>query len=564
MAAQVANRIDREALIAAIDSAQSQTEIQAALEKAIASSGLEAVDLTSVEHRRQLYFGDNLGWLRELPSGHVTLCATDPPFNSGRDYNMFILNSEAQETAFKDTWKWDEAAMEIRDEIKNMAFNDSYYRQTHVDSFNMEDTQQAYVRVSKYLEGWDIMFGSTTEGKVSSMRAYLTFMAPRLIEIRRVLADIGSLYLHCDPTASAHLRLLLDTIFGQQNFRNEIVWHYTGGGRSKTYFSRKHDVILWYAKSTADDYCFNLDEIRVPYKETSGYAKSGIISKAGKQYKPNPKGTPVDDVWDIPIINPMSKERLGYPTQKPVSLYERIVKASSNEGDIVLDPFCGCGTTIDAAEALNRRWIGIDLTVLALEPIQRRMRERHGIEPHTDYPITGYPVNMQELRLMLADKGNKQRYKDAEAWAVTRIGMRPTKYIGDGGIDGKIDVEVWELVDGNLIRTPAKAVCEFKSTQQIVPSMIQAFRTAMEDEGAVVGIFIGLNPISAGVKETMRKAGTFEHNGQTIQRVQYWQITDDSFDANGRVSADIKLPYMPKPLYQSEAFVDENAQQSVL
>jgi len=172
----------------------------------------------------------------------------------------------------------------------------------------------------------------------------------------RVLKKTGSFYYHCDWHASHYVKIMLDQVFGFNHFQNEIIWHYTGGGRSKSYFSRKHDSIFLYAKS--DSYTFNVDAIRVPYKETSGYAQSGITSAAGKKYMPNPLGTPMDDVWDIPIINPLSKERLGYPTQKPLVLLERILNASSNPGDVVLDAFCGCGTALVAAQKLKRKWIG--------------------------------------------------------------------------------------------------------------------------------------------------------------------------------------------------------------
>ena len=214
------------------------------------------------------------------------------------------------------------------------------------------------------------------------MGAFLCFMGVRMLEMKRVLREDGSIYLHCDPTAGHYLKELIDAVFGRKNFRNEIVWHYTGGGRSKTYFSRKHDTILLYSKGQR--YTLNVDEIRVPYKETSGYAESGITAKSGKKYFPNPKGTPIDDVWDIPIINPLSKERTGYPTQKPIVLYERIIRASSNKSDIVLDPFCGCATTPVAAERLGRQWVGIDIWNKAHETIIGRLQSEGLAAPDGD------------------------------------------------------------------------------------------------------------------------------------------------------------------------------------
>jgi DNA modification methylase len=170
--------------------------------------------------------------------------------------------------------------------------------------------------------------------------------------------------------------MLMDAVFGVKNFVNEVVWHYTGGGRSKTCFSRKHDIIFWYAR-TPGRQTFDVDAVRVPYKETSGYAKGGITSKAGKKYMPNPLGTPVDDVWDIPIINPMSHERLGYPTQKPMALLERIIRASCPPGGVVLSPFCGSGTALDAAQGLGHPWVGIDSSIIAIRMTEDRLRRRY-------------------------------------------------------------------------------------------------------------------------------------------------------------------------------------------
>ena len=266
------------------------------------------------------HMGDNLSILSTLSTNTIDLVYLDPPFNSGRDY-------EGASSKFVDTWGWD------------------------------SDTQLGYNKLPADLQG---LITLSTNSHSNSMGSYLVFMALRLVELHRVLKSTGSLYLHVDPTASHYLKLVLDTIFGSNNFRNEVIWHYTGGGRSKTVFSKKHDVILSYAKDIRQCY-FDADANRIPYDETSGYAKTGIVSKSGKRYMPNPLGKALDDVWDIPIINPMSKERTGYPTQKPLALLERIIKASSNEGDVVLDPFCGSGTTIEAAVKLGRNVIGIDL-----------------------------------------------------------------------------------------------------------------------------------------------------------------------------------------------------------
>lgn len=201
--------------------------------------------------------------------------------------------------------------------------------------------------------------------------SYLAMIAPRLRLMRDLLADGGSIFFHCDYRLSAQIRLLLDEVFGTEQFVNEVIWHYTGGGRSPRYFSRKHDNIYWYRKGST--HTFNVDAVRVPYSETSGYAKSGITSAAGKAYMPHPDGTPVDDVWNIPIINPLSHERLGFPTQKPVALLERIIAATTNPGDLIADFFCGSGTSLAVAEVQGRKWLGADLSRFAIHTSRKRL-----------------------------------------------------------------------------------------------------------------------------------------------------------------------------------------------
>ncbi len=199
--------------------------------------------------------------------------------------------------------------------------------------------------------------------------SFISMIYERLVLMRDLLAEDGSIYVHCDWRVNSVLRIILEEIF--KNYRNEIIWHYTGGGRAETYFSKKHDSVFWYTKG--DTWIFNADSIRIPYKKTSGYAKGGITSESGKHYTPNPLGTLPDDVWDIPIINPLAAERLGYPTQKPEALLERILKASSNKGDLIADFFCGSGTTVAVAEKLGRKWIATDLGKFAVHTTRKRI-----------------------------------------------------------------------------------------------------------------------------------------------------------------------------------------------
>lgn len=251
----------------------------------------------------------------------VDLVATDPPFNKGRDFHA-TPNSLAAGAKFQDRWSWErdvheEWSDQIRDDYPHLMEAIESARYAHSDG----------------------------------MGAYMCFMAVRLLEMRRVLKSTGSIYLHCDPTASHYLKAVMDAIFGWRNFVNEIVWSYRSGGGSKRHFGRKHDIVLWYGRDQRK-YKFNRDAVRVPYDAVIAEKRAHLFNENGKV---------AGDVWDISRPPNHSKEWVGYPTQKPVTLYERIVRASSNEGDVVLDPFCGCATTLVAAEKLQRQWVGMDI-----------------------------------------------------------------------------------------------------------------------------------------------------------------------------------------------------------
>ncbi len=292
---------------------------------------------------RTLYHGDNLDFLRGMNSESVQLIATDPPFNKSRTFNA-TPGGLARGAKFQDRWRWKKDV-----------------HQEWIDAIQ-DDWPAAWAVID-----WSRM----TYG--DDMGAFLCFMGVRLMEMHRILREDGSLYLHCDPTASHYLKALLDAIFGRQNFRNEIVWCYSGGGQSKRDFPKKHDIILRYSKS--DTYVFNLDDVRMPYdSDYKATVFAGDDTRApGKTYKPNPKGKVVEDWWRG-IPRPYGKDHTGYPTQKPLDLYRRIVAASSNEGDFVLDPFCGCATTPIAAEGLGRRWVGMDIWDKAHEMVMERLQ----------------------------------------------------------------------------------------------------------------------------------------------------------------------------------------------
>ena len=232
-----------------------------------------------------------------------------------------------------------------------------------------------------------------------------------------------------------------------------------------------------------------------------------------KRYLSISRGKRVHDViTDINPIASKSKERLGYPTQKPIALYERFIKASSNEGDIVLDPFCGCGTTIDAAHSFKRQWIGIDLAILALDPMLQRLADRHGLQPSIDYQIEGYPTNMQEVHRLLKD-GDKRKYHDFSNWAVTRLGLKPTRDVGDGGHDGVEHITLWDAPQ--MKETHTRVLAEVKTGKPSI-TQVRAFCQVMQENNAEVGIFITLEPISKGNAATSRKIwGVSSHNGRS-------------------------------------------------
>jgi site-specific DNA-methyltransferase (adenine-specific) len=314
-----------------------------------------------------LYHGDNLEVLRRcVATESVDLVYLDPPFNSDRTYSVIPKASRAPEQAFVDTWSWDESAENAFGELTDRAPEG-----VHIPP-PLRDMMLA-------LRGF--------LGEHRDMLAYLSMMAIRLVEMRRALKKAGSIYVHCDASASHYLKLVLDTLFGPENFRREIVWRsgWVSGFKTKTdNWVRNHDTILYYLRDRREAFTFHKGLAYKPHQE--GYKRRGGGG--------NPKGIAIDDVWDevalySPWIKSFSKEKLGYMTQKPLALLERIISVSSSKGDLVLDPFSGCGTTVEAAEALGRRWIGIDLAIRAIEIIKDRLdrrftprvwRERRGLE----------------------------------------------------------------------------------------------------------------------------------------------------------------------------------------
>ncbi len=296
-----------------------------------------------------LYTNDNLFILHGLNSDSVDLIYLDPPFNSKRTYSAPV-GSKSAGASFKDMWTWQDV-------------NDAY----------LDKLIEKYPSLVRFIQ-------SIEQIHSKGMMAYITYMTQRIIEMHRILKDTGSIYLHCDPTASHYLKIILDEIFGRKNFLNEIMWSYSTGGISKKHYARKHDIIFFYSKSA--NYFFNLPKVETrDAKRFNLNDEDGrkYYEKAGNRYYLD-NGVAVRDVWDIHPIRNTSKERTGYPTQKPLALLHRIIKASSKEGDVVLDPFCGCATTCVAAQQLGRKWIGVDIEKQAAMVLIERLEKDGNID----------------------------------------------------------------------------------------------------------------------------------------------------------------------------------------
>ncbi|MFM6243821.1 MAG: DNA methyltransferase, partial [Dolichospermum sp.] len=372
----------------------------------------------------QLYYGDNLEVLRRyIKDDSVDLCYIDPPFNSKRNYNQIYNNigaeDKAQAQAFIDTWEWDDHAIHGINEI--------------LINYHGLFTQQCIALITGL---------SNVLGK-GSLLAYLVSMTLRITEIHRVLKPTGSFYLHCDPTASHYLKLILDAVFCSQrgSLRNEIIWIYSRmAAKNQKQLSRCHDIIFWYSKS--EQWIFNVDQIRLPYAETSkaraGYKKTNLGGGKPKSEicELNEGGKFPEDWIQIPFIR--GKEYLGYPTQKPEALLERIIKASSNENDIVLDAYCGCGTTVAVCQKLDRQWIGIDITYQSISLILKRLEDSFPGVLKT-IKLHGIPKDIESARA-LANKTDDRTRKEFEKWAILTYtnnkAVINTKKGADKGIDG--------------------------------------------------------------------------------------------------------------------------------
>jgi DNA modification methylase len=503
-----------------------------------------------------LYYGDNLEILRRyIEDESVDLVYLDPPFKSDQDYNILFAErngsrAAAQIKAFEDTWHWDKISAAAYQEI----------------------VETGPARVSQAMQAFRTFLGE------NDMMAYLAMMAPRLVELQRVLKPTGSIYLHCDPTASHYLKILMDGVFGPKNFRNEISWQ-----RSQTrssisrIFKRAHDIILFYSKM--GDYHFDLQ-----YKELSeaslkqytkkdkqgfyrlvpvvvsgrrkgetgktwrgidpnlrgksgshwltvpakleDYEKQGLLvwpKKTNglpqlKYYLEDNKGVPVTDFWDdIDLISPSSVESLGYPTQKPEALLDRIIQASSNEGDVVLDPFCGCGTAIAVAQRLNRRWIGIDITHLAVALMKHRLHDMfsNGVQ----YKVVGEPVSLPDAKALAENDPYQFQW-----WALGLVGARPIeeKKGADRGIDGRLYFH--DEADSKKGRTK-QIILSVKSGKVSVKD-VRDLRGVVEREEAQIGVLICMEKPTRDMRRESASASFYKSHWRTHPKLQILTIEE--------------------------------------
>ena len=507
--------------------------------------------------KNTLFYGDNLKILREhIPAESADLIYLDPPFNSNRNYNVLFKDesgqdSEAQITAFEDTWHWDRKSQETYHEL----------------------VADAPEHVGKMTSALRDFIGA------NQVTAYLVMMTIRLMELHRVLKSTGSLYLHCDPTMSHYLKIVLDAIFQVRNFQCEIVWErsQTRSSISRNY-RKAHDIILFYTKS--DKYVFNMlyrklseaslgnyrnrDEKGVyrlvpllvsgtrhgetgkPWKgidpnsrgksgmhwvtvqeKLEEYEKQGltVFSKNGipnlKYYLEESPGTPLNDNWhDIPLIPASSRESLGYPTQKPAALLERIINASTNEGDTVLDPFCGCGTSIHAAEKLNRKWMGIDITHLSTSLLKYRLKDAFDLTERKDYDVIGEPEDLAEAQML----AQEDRYQ-FQWWVLSLVQAKPVggfrKKGKDRGIDGVVN-----FTDDSSEKIK-RIIVQVKSGKVGAKDM-RDLLGIVEEEKAQMGIFLTLNEPTKDMKTSAAEAGFYHSAGwsRDYPRIQIMTIAD--------------------------------------
>ena len=355
--------------------------------------------------------------------------------------------------------------------------------------------------------------------------AYLSYMVERLIWMKGILKPTGTIYLHCDPTCGHYIKVMMDSVLGHDNFRNEIIWSYRRWPVSNNDFQRMHDLLFRYSKGKNPSWNQLYEPLSDATIKRFGKKKQVADFTTGKRLprqveKPTP-GAPMRDVWEIPIIAPSAKERMGYDTQKPLKLLNRIIEASTNEGDVVLDPFCGCATTLEAAHKLKRRWIGIDIAIHAIKRVSAvRLQERLGLAEGQDYEIEGIPENLEGAQ----DLWRRDKYHFQE-WAVEQVGGFVTKkQTADGGIDGRIYFET--KIDGPL----ESMIIEVKGGKTVNIEALRALRGVLDDGDALLAGLIIMEPLNTtkarNFDRFMASAGDLEVGRRTYSKMQILSVKE--------------------------------------
>ena len=453
----------------------------------------------------QLYYGDNLAILRAMPPEIIDLCYIDPPFNSKRNYFQIYngINDEldkAQSQAFMDTWAWGS------DAIEGLNFIESPANMTGNDPRSVTLSEQTV----NLMKGLHLVLGN------SGLMAYLISMTLRISEIHRVLKDTGSFYLHCDPTASHYLKLICDSVFCSKNrsgqFLNEIIWSYRTGGMSKKWFGKKHDVIFAYAK-LGKNYVFNPVKTKSYLTHKYGFKNVEIFQEPPPD---NRYYTLVGerDVWAIDALRGNQPETLGYPTQKPEAILEKIISASSNPNDLVLDAYCGCGTTVAVAQKLNRRWVGIDITFHSISLILKRLKDSnpdHWTEIEKTIYLSGVPEDMASARALANNRDDRLR-KEFEKWAVLTYSNNKAQINDKKGKDRGIDGIGYFLKDRDAATNKdivGKVIYQVKSGK-VGSKDIRDLMGVCAAENGDMGILITLEPPTRDMEMAVHSAGNVE------------------------------------------------------
>lgn len=500
----------------------------------------------------QLFYGDNLQVLRKhIKDETVDICYIDPPFNSQRNYHQIYNNigkeDKAKTQAFIDTWTWDDHANQGLAEIQ----------ENYLGHFTSQSI--------------DLISGLTKVLGKGSLLAYLVNMTLRIAEIHRVLKPTGSFYLHCDPTASHYLKIIIDAIFCSQggDFKNEIIWKRTSGHSDSGKYGNVHDVIFYYSKSwkttwnqVYQKYEQSYIDKYYRYQDDDGrkwmsgdlgaaglagggyqYEWNGVtklwrcpketmekLDKQGriyytknrvariKRYLDESEGLPIQDTWnDVEALRSWHKELLGYPTQKPEALLERIIQASSNEGDIILDAYCGCGTTVAVSQRLNRQWIGIDITYQSISLILKRLEDSFGKQVLENINISGIPKDMQSAEALALKKDDHTR-KEFEKWAILTYTNNRATINQKKGADKGIDGIAYFTGDKN---EPEKIILQVKSGN-VKSGDIRDLQGTITLESAVLGIFITLKPPTKDMIQTAKEAGIYQsrYMSQPVDKIQ--------------------------------------------